>query len=289
MKRTFKSFLLAFFAVFLICTDLSAAGAGRKAARDTVRILAIGNSFSQDAIEQNLYELAKADGIPVIIGNAYIGGCSLERHVNNSRSGEGIYAYRKIGVDGVKNETEKVSLPDIIADEQWDYVSLQQSSPLSGLYDTYEKSLPELYGYVKARVSEKAKLILHLTWAYSCDSDHKGFANYDRDQMKMYNAIVEANRKAAKLVGIKIMVPSGTAIQNARTSIIGDNMTRDGYHLDLKWGRYTAACAWFEKLFGNVTGNPYAPDGVSPEYRAAAQKAAREAVRHPFKVTEIAE
>ena len=31
--------------------------------RDTVRILAIGNSFSQDAVEQNLYELAKADGI----------------------------------------------------------------------------------------------------------------------------------------------------------------------------------------------------------------------------------
>ena len=289
MKRTFKSFLLAFFAVFLICTDLSAAGAGRKAARDTVRILAIGNSFSQDAIEQNLYELAKADGIPVIIGNAYIGGCSLERHVNNSRSGEGIYAYRKIGVDGVKNETKKVSLPDIIADEQWDYVSLQQSSPFSGLYETYEKSLPELYGYVKARVSEKAKLILHQTWAYSCDSDHKGFANYDRDQMKMYNAIVEANRKAAKLVGIKIMVPSGTAIQNARTSIIGDNMTRDGYHLDLKWGRYTAACTWYEKIFGNVTGNTYAPEGVSDEYKAISQKAAHEAVRRPYVVTGIAE
>ncbi len=289
MKRTFKSFLLVFWAVFLLCTDLSAAGAGRKAVRDTVRILAIGNSFSQDAIEQNLYELAKAEGIPVIIGNAYIGGCSLERHVKNSRSGEGAYAYRKIGGDGIKKEAEKVSLQDIVDDENWDYVSLQQASSLSGQIETYEPWLTELYGYVKSRVGKKTRIIFHQTWAYSCDSDHKGFANYDRDQMKMYLSIVGASRKAARLVGIKTIVPSGTAVQNARTSFIGDNMTRDGYHLDLKWGRYTAACAWFEKLFGNVTGNPYAPDGVSPEYRAAAQKAAREAVRHPFKVTEIAE
>ena len=30
--------------------------------KDTLRILAIGNSFSQDAVEQNLHEIAKADG-----------------------------------------------------------------------------------------------------------------------------------------------------------------------------------------------------------------------------------
>ena len=146
MKRTFKSFLLVFWAVFLLCTDLSAAGAGRKAVRDTVRILAIGNSFSQDAIEQNLYELAKAEGIPVIIGNAYIGGCSLERHVKNSRSGEGAYAYRKIEGDGIKKEAEKVSLQDIVDDENWDYVSLQQASSLSGQIETYEPWLTERQG-----------------------------------------------------------------------------------------------------------------------------------------------
>ena len=48
-----------------------------------LRILAIGNSFSQDAVEQYLYELFAASGKKVIIGNLYIGGCSLERHYNN--------------------------------------------------------------------------------------------------------------------------------------------------------------------------------------------------------------
>ena len=47
---------------------------------DTLRVLAIGNSFSQDAVEQYLHELGKSEGYIMIIGNMYIGGCSLERH-----------------------------------------------------------------------------------------------------------------------------------------------------------------------------------------------------------------
>lgn len=50
-----------------------------------LRILAIGNSFSRDAIEQNLHELAAADGHTAIIGNLFIGGCSLEFHLYNAR------------------------------------------------------------------------------------------------------------------------------------------------------------------------------------------------------------
>ena len=47
----------------------------------TLRILAIGNSFSQDAVEQNLYEICAAAGQQVIIGNMYIPGCSIDKHV----------------------------------------------------------------------------------------------------------------------------------------------------------------------------------------------------------------
>lgn len=73
-------------------------------AAKTVRILAIGNSFSQDAVEQYLHELAEAEGISTIIGNMFIGGCSLERHVKNARDNAPAYAYRKIGTDGKKRE-----------------------------------------------------------------------------------------------------------------------------------------------------------------------------------------
>lgn len=266
---------------------LAVCAAVAKAPGDTVRILAIGNSFSQDAVEQNLFELARADGIHLVIGNAFIAGCPIERHVVNSREDKAAYSYRKIGGDGIKREYRGRTLSGIIGDEKWDYVSLQQSSALSGMYETYEQWLPELYGYVKSRVSGKTRIVLHQTWAYAQDSENSGFKNYDRDQMKMYRAITGANDRAAKLLGIKTIIPSGTAVQNARTSFVGDRMTRDGYHLDLLWGRYTAACTWYEKLFGHVLGNSYVPEGLTPDYAEVAQRSAFEAVRHPDKVTKI--
>ena len=50
-----------------------------------VKILSIGNSFSEDAVEQHLHEIAEAAGVKVIIGNMYIGGCSLQKHLANAR------------------------------------------------------------------------------------------------------------------------------------------------------------------------------------------------------------
>ncbi len=255
-----------------------------------VRILAIGNSFSQDAVEQYLHELADAEGIPTIIGNVSISGCSLERHVRNSLTNDSVYNYQKIGLDGKKVGTKKFTLEMALADEQWDYVSLQQASPFSGIYETYEASLPELVKYVKARLPKRTQLMLHQTWAYAANSTHSGFKNYNCDQLTMYRSIVDAVKKASKLTKIRLIIPAGTAIQNARTSFIGDNMTRDGYHLDLKIGRYTVACTWFEKIFKrNVAGNPYYPEGMSSDQREVAQNAAHAAVLHPEHITELTE
>ena len=273
--------------VICMCILLLLAG-GAYAQQKTVRILAIGNSFSQDAVEQYLHELAEAEGISTIIGNMFIGGCSLERHVKNARDNAPAYAYRKIGTDGKKREKGKMSLETVLADEDWDYVSLQQASPFSGMYETYEASLPELIEYVKARLPKKTKLMLHQTWAYASTSRHSGFKNYNCNQLTMYQAIADAVKKAAKANKIKIVIPSGTAIQNARTSFIGDHLNRDGYHLDVKIGRYTAACTWFERIFKhNVVGNPYAPEGLDEARKAVAQKAAHAAVKHPYKVTDL--
>ena len=273
--------------VICMCILLLLAG-GVYAQQKTVRILAIGNSFSQDAVEQYLHELAEAEGISTIIGNMFIGGCSLERHVKNARDNAPAYAYRKIGTDGKKREKGKMSLETVLADEDWDYVSLQQASPFSGMYETYEASLPELIEYVKARLPKKTKLMLHQTWAYASTSRHSGFKNYNCNQLTMYQAIADAVKKAAKANKIKIVIPSGTAIQNARTSFIGDHLNRDGYHLDVKVGRYIAACTWFERIFKhNVVGNPYAPEGLDEARKAVAQKAAHAAVKHPYKVTDL--
>ena len=172
--------------------------------------------------------------------------CPLyKKHLANAKENKPAYKYRKIGLDGKMVETKDFTLEQALADEAWDYVSLQQQSGNSGIYSTWEKSLPALLEYVKARVPKKAKMMLHQTWAYATDSSHKQFKNYGNDQMTMYNAIVDAVDRAAKLTGIKIIIPSGTAVQNARTTIFNGTMTSDGYHLHKPYGRYTAACTWY--------------------------------------------
>ncbi len=253
-----------------------------------VKILAIGNSFSQDAVEQYLYDLAKAAGIDVIIGNMYIGGCDLDKHYANMQSDAAAYEYRKV-VAGEKKNRKGVRLSEALSDESWDYISLQQSSGKSGKYDTYT-ALPQLIGSLTAKVPE-ASLIWHQTWAYAASSNHADFPAYNKDQMTMYNAIASSARKAMNDNSqLKLMVPSGTAIQNARTTYVGDVFNRDGYHLEVTYGRYTAACTWFEALFGiDVTTTTYTPSTVNDEMAAIARLSAHRAVAAPDRVTTITE
>ena len=280
MSRFYKLLLLALF--FMVSLAMNAKN------DNIVKILAIGNSFSQDAVEQYLHEIAAADGQKVIIGNMYIGGCSLAKHLHNAKENLPAYKYRKIGLDGIKVETLEFTLERALADEQWDYVSVQQQSGQSGLYDTWMESLPELLNYLKARLPEKTKLMIHQTWAYDKTSDHKQFKNYNHDQTLMYNAIIDAVKKVSKQTGIKMVIPSGTAVQNARTTILKDEITRDGYHMHKVNGRYTVACTWYEKIFKrNVVGNTFKPKGMSTEQQMAAQMSAHAAVKKPNEVTEI--
>ena len=253
--------------------------------KDTLRILAVGNSFSQDAVEQYLWELFDAAGIPVVIGNMYIGGCTLERHFQNSVTDKAIYSYRKV-VRGEKTTWDNVTLSYGLADEPWDYVSFQQASGVSGEYETYEPYLRALRAYVRRRVPATAKFMWHQTWAYAASSDHGEFPRYGRDQMKMYKAIMAASREVMKNHKFPILIPSGTAIQNGRTSRLGDTFNIDGYHLERTYGRYTAACAWFEAISGqSVVGNSYHPAAISDEVALICQQAAHAACRRPYKVT----
>lgn len=260
-----------------------------KPSKDSViKILAIGNSFSEDAIEHYLYGLAKAGGYKVIIGNLYIGGAPLDLHVKNIQGDKEVYEYRKIGLDGKKEKFPKTSISKALADESWNYISFQQASPKSGLFETYVEPLPILFNYVKEKATNpKVKYVWHQTWAYAQNSTHNGFASYNKDQMRMYQSIAEASKKVKTLVAIDIVVPAGTAIQNARTKL-GDVLCRDGYHLDLNIGRYIASCTWYETIFKqNVIGNLYKPEKVSGVDALTGQKAAHKAVKKPYKVSKI--
>lgn len=266
-------------------------GGGDDVDDDVIRILAIGNSFSEDAIEQYFYELAKADGQELIVGNMYIGGSALELHWDNAKNNSASYSYRKIKNGQKSTISNSSTIEAALKDERWDYISFQQVSQNSGQLSTYFPYLTNLMTYAKNfTTNPDVEFVLHQTWAYAQHSTHSGFVNYGNDQGVMYSAIVDATKRAAETAGINIIIPAGTAIQNGRTSLLGDTFTRDGYHLETTYGRFTAASTWYEKLFdGDVTNNSYVPEGLSETKAEIAKNAAKLAVANPDKITSMAD
>lgn len=257
-------------------------------AKNPIKILAIGNSFSVDAVEQYLYELGAATGDSMVIGNAYISGCSLETHWDNANGNKNAYAFRKI-VGGVKTSYSNRTLLHCIVNEDWDYITFQQISANSGMAETYFPYITNLLEYAETHATNPdVQFALHRTWAYAKGSTQSGFANYGRNQLTMYNAIVDATNQVAGQTGIDMIIPSGTAIQNGRTSYIGDKFCRDGFHLSLGLGRYTAACTWYEFFTGkNVVGNPYIPSAVTASEAQIAQNAVHYARLQPDAITSM--
>lgn len=237
------------------------------------KILAIGNSFSVNAVEIYLWDIINADSVKAVVGNMYIPGCSINQHVGNARSGKGAYRYTKFNFDGEKSIRQKCSLEKALLDEDWDIVTVQQVSDNSGLYDTYG-NLPELLDYIVERVPKKTKILFHQTWAYSQASKHPGFKKYDCSQADMYISIIETSERVTMEQRLDGIIPAGTAIQYARETELGDSLTVDGYHLN-NTGCYAAACTWYEYIFGtNVMGNTFKPRSVPEEKKRIAQEAA---------------
>ena len=176
-----------------------------------MKILAIGNSFSEDAMYY-LKNIADADGVEVKAVNLYIGGCNLERHWKNIRTDAREYQYQLNG----HPQDRMVSVKEALDEEEWDYIVTQQASHDSGWQDTYEPFLHQIIQYLK-KEKPQAEILLHETWAYEVDSTHECFERYHCDQMQMYERLRTAYQKAAKEHQPR-MIPCGDVIRKLRST-----------------------------------------------------------------------
>lgn len=220
-------------------------------ARKSIKILAIGNSFSDNAMKY-LHPILHSLGYDdIVLGNLYIGGCSLKTHCFNAAHNSPAYTYRK-NTTGKFVNIENVAMSTALADENWQFVTIQQASGVSGVVDTYNQDIQLLQQYVVDSLpSGSYQLAWHMTWAYQQDSIHPEFVNYHNNQNAMYQSIVHCvTSKIATDNNFAKIIPAGTAIQNLRTSYIGDTVTVDGYHLD-GLGEFVAGLTWATALTGS--------------------------------------
>ena len=175
-------------------------------------------------------------------------------------------------IENNANYLRKISIEEALGKKKWDYITVQQVSQDSGIIDTYEPFLGEIVKFVREKCPN-AKIVLHRTWAYSENSEHGGFVNYDRDRTKMFNAIVDTTTKIAEKYGFDI-IPCGNAVEMASQldefKVGGPlSMHRDGFHLTLDYGRYLAALVMCKYFTGcDATEIEYEPEDTDKEINA---------------------
>ena len=252
-----------------------------------IKILGIGNSFSVDGMAY-LWNILNDAGVEkVTLGNLQIGGCSLDTHWTNISENNSVYSYGKNLSGSWSNATS--TFINGLTDEDWDVITVQQVSQNSGMPSTYG-NLPNILEYINEnKTNDDAKIFWHMTWAYQQTSSHSGFANYNKDQMTMYNAIVSTvKEKVLTEELIDGVIPSGTTIQNMRTSYLGDTLTRDGFHMSYDYGRYAAGLTWMSAITG-ISADKV--DWVPADYSYVANhkdmidEAVKNAIEAPYAVT----
>ena len=285
MKRTSLSFVL-------LCVLFSVCACVAKA--EPVRILGIGNSFTVDALEQHFQPLLTAEGQEAIIGYPYRGGTFLSQHDAWSQRTDTLpYNYRKFK-DGQFSSTGlgTYSLKMALEDEPWDYVLIQSDHDSAGIYKSYVPYVEHLIEFVKTNCSNpNVKIGFYMTWAYDKTSTYSSFSLYNKDQQVMYNSIIScAQTLLQDHPDLKVFIPCGTAVQNARTSYIGEHMNRDGYHLHYNHGRYVAALSWYEVIFGkSALDVTWHPESITDYCADMCRHAVHAAVLKPYEVTSLAE
>ena len=233
---------------------------------DVMQILAIGNSFSQDAVRY-LHKIARKAGDKLTVVNLYIGGCTLERHFRNMHTGERAY---ELEINGERSGFF-VSLKEALLNRAWDVVTFQQGSPKSTNYDTYQPYLGELSAYVR-QLCPKAKQVIHQTWAYEAGSEKLTVLMGYSDPAQMTADIVAAYAEAAASIGADAIIPSGALM--AKMSANGmEKVHRDTFHASLGAGRYALALLWY----GVLTGKDVSADGFA-DFDVAVTEAERESV-----------
>ena len=281
----------------------------------TVKVLAVGNSFSANALHY-FSDIVKASGNTVVAKNAMIGGCDFERHMRHADAFEA----NPNDPDG-RPYPDKQSLKELLTEQKWDYVTIQQSSPKSFKPETYHPHADRLIAYIK-KYAPQAEIVIHETWAYR--DDHRWFAEHEKNPEQpanrdvMYLGVRAAYDRLAKETGFR-MVPAGDAMELARSDSAwgkfvpdaafdpktavypslptGEKRSlqngyswrkdaktgkyalgKDAFHANTQ-GEYLIGCVWFEFFFGqSAVGNAYVPKGVTREDATILQRIAHRVV-----------
>jgi hypothetical protein len=207
-----------------------------------MKVLAIGNSFSQDATRY-LNRMAKENGIDLKTVNLAIGGCALKTHYYNMLEDAKKYLMEFNGF----STGFYVSIKEALMSDEWDYITIQQASHFSYQPVTYQPYLSELVSYIK-KYCPHSKILVHQTWAYEDGSERLNVRGYETSA-QMFADIEKAYAAAAQDIQADGLIPSGKVLQACLAGGM-EKVQRDTFHASLGAGRYALSLTWLCYLTG---------------------------------------
>jgi len=256
---------------------------------ESLKVLFVGNSFSLDTAEFAA-EIAHSLGISSVkFGVLYRGSCTIGMHYFHVTEDAPAYTYYLNEGDGWHSVPEH-TISDAVKSEDWDWIVIQHGSGMKTRYTSckcYEKLSP-LIDSIKEMAPAHTKIAFNLTWLGESTLEHHEILSYDGNTALMREKLEETTQ--AMVVNnpkVDLLVPTGTAIENARTSRIG-LLTRDCCHLSLDKGRFIACLAFVSTISGiDAAKISWVPDKVDDYALKVAIAAVQSAQKAPLAITKI--
>ena len=146
-------------------------------------------------------------------------------------------------------------MDDVLLTTKWDVITLQQASPFSPDYESYQPYLNAIAAYVR-ECQPKAKIVIHQTWAYDKEAKALSKLNF-KTPKEMFEKVEKAYAEAAKEINADFILPSGKLLDMLVDSGF-EKVHRDTYHASYGVGRYAIALLWYAVLTGNdITDNKF--------------------------------
>ncbi len=215
----------------------------------SLKILFIGSSFGVDTINY-VGDIAHSYNFNIVIGNLYVGASGIKDYITFYESDRRI-SYYKWNLNATAWENGTSTVKEALSDEAWDFVVIQngayQSADESTYWDQDEKgNITKNYVNLFADIIDRCCLFSHpvicfnMTWAYSIyhtlsstqGSKDKWLSfgiNQKQRQLGMYTELCRLAQKVLQYCPkVKFVIPSGTAVQNARGTFLRTDTTIQG-------------------------------------------------------------
>lgn len=222
----------------------------------TLKVLAIGNSYIKDclaylssfisgatgldATKLGIYGLVKGGGSPQTILNLYNSGAAVG-HLVSRYAGD-------LSIDTPISAADSLAQ---VLNHEWDVVVLHQYSKWD--YTQYDGTLVPLMQAVRSSCpNQRVVLAWHSIWGR-----RDGYGEWPSHDAH-WEAMCAVSQEQVRRDGMDIVIPTGTAIENARNTgtFYQHNglLTRDGSHACFGAGRYLTAATWFQSLISPMFG-----------------------------------